>query len=183
METLRASLCGTKTHFLNLTNGRDGPLGDEEFLAMTPAGRIMVIAMTLCVSLACLTGAAVVFVTAKRLATETPVMATVAKVWSQRGAKGRDLVYHAQLIFDRKQNDGEVVHCDVPRVNLGIKPATVGATIKVAPRATSCWDPDIICETCVAPTGYHALGFLLVAAVSGLICFFLTRSAVREINS
>jgi hypothetical protein len=148
---------------------------------MTLTGRIMVITMTFFVSLGCLMGAAGVYGTAKRLATETPVPATVTKVWSERGPqKGRELVYHAQLVFDRKQNDGEIVHCDVPRVDLGIQPATVGATIKVAPRATSCWEPDVICETCVAPSGYLALGMLIIAAVSGLICLFLTLSTVRE---
>jgi hypothetical protein len=147
---------------------------------MTPTGRIMIMTITFCVSLGCLMGAAGVSAAARRLASETPVMATVARVWSERAtSKGGGLVYHARLIFDRKQNDGEIIHCDVPRVDLGIQPTTVGATIKVAPRATSCWEPDVICATCIAPTGYLALGMLTIAAVSGLICFFLAWSIVR----
>ena len=128
-------------------------------------------------------GAVGVHEKAKRLATETPVTATVAKVWSERGkSKGGGLVYHAQLIFDRKQSDGEIVHCDVPRVDLGVHPATVGATIKVAPRATTCWEPDVICETCAAPSGYLTLSLLILAAVSGLICSFLIWNTVRDIQ-
>ena len=151
---------------------------------MTPTGRMMIIVITLFVSLGCLMGAAAVYGTARRLATETPVTATVARVWSERAtSKGGGLVYHARLIFDRKQNDGEIIHCDVPRVDLGIQPTTVGAAIKVAPRATSCWEPDVICETCVAPSGILALGMLIIAAASGLICFFLMWSIVRGIQN
>ena len=143
----------------------------------------MMITMTLFASLGCLMGAVAVHVKVKRLATETPVIATIAKVWSERGqSKGRQLVYYAQLIFDRKQNDGEIVHCDVPRVNLGIQPATVGAAIKVAPRTTTCWEPDIICETCAALSDYFTLIWLVTAAVFGLICSFLIRSTLREIK-
>src|SRR5580692_3256881 len=106
-------------------------------------------------------GAGVVHEKVKRLATATPVIATVAKAWSEQGkSKGGRPVYYAQLIFDRKQNDGDIVHCDVPRVGLGQQPTTVGATIKVAPRATTCWEPDVICETCVAPSDYLTLGML-----------------------
>jgi hypothetical protein len=149
---------------------------------MTPTGRIMMMAIALVVSLGCLTGAAGVYGTARRLATETPVTATVAKVWSERTSKGQPL-YHAQLIFDRIQNDGKIVHCDVPRVFLGIQPTTDGATIKVAPRVTSCLEPDVICETCVAPSGHLALGMLIIAVASGSICFFLMRSTVRGMQN
>jgi hypothetical protein len=100
---------------------------------------------TLFVSLGCLIGAFVVHVEARRLAVETPVTATVAKVWSKRARGGP--IYFAQLIFDRKQSDGEIIHCDVPDVRIGAQPKTVGARIKVAPRLTTCWEPDIICET------------------------------------
>jgi hypothetical protein len=140
----------------------------------------MMIVFTLFAALGFLMAAAVVHDKVRRLATETPVMATVAKAWSEP-AKGGP-VYYAQMIFDRKQNDGGLVHCDVPRVSLGQQPATVGATIKVAPRATSCWEPDIICETCAAPSDTLALGMLVTAAVFGLICSFLVRSALREIK-
>jgi hypothetical protein len=144
---------------------------------------MMMMAITLAVSLGCLTGAAGVYAMARRLATETPVAATVAKVWSERTTKGGQPLYQAQLIFDRIQNDGKIVHCDVPRVFLGIQPTTAGATIKVAPRVTSCLEPDVICETCVAPSGHLALGMLIIAVVSGLICFFLMRSTVRGVQN
>jgi hypothetical protein len=143
----------------------------------------MIIAIALAISLGCLTAAAGVYGMARRLATETPVTATVARVWSERASKGGQPLYHAHLIFDRIQNDGKIVHCDAPRVFLGIQPTTVGATIKVAPRTTSCLEPDVICETCIAPTGHLALGMLIIAAVSGLICFFLMRSTVRGIQN
>lgn len=151
---------------------------------MTPSGRVMTITATFLVSLGCLLVALAVYANAKRLASETPVTATVAKVRSERGqSKGRELVYYAQLIFDRKQNDGNVIHCDVPNVFLGIQRVTVGATIMVAPRTTTCVAPDVICETCVAPSGHLALGLLIVGAVSGLICFFLVRNAVSEMQN
>jgi hypothetical protein len=139
----------------------------------------MTTVMTVFVSLACLMGALAVHGKVTRLATDTPVMATVAKAWSERKGGGGGPNY-AQLIFDRKQNDGDIVHCDVPRVGLGQQPAAVGATIKVAPRATTCWEPDVICETCAAPSDYLALGLLVTAAVFGLICFFLIRSTLRQ---
>jgi hypothetical protein len=149
---------------------------------MMPTGRIWIIEITAFLSLGCLVAAAGVQGAAHRLATATPVTATVAKVWSERAPKGGGLVYRAQLIFDRKRNDGEIVHCDVPRVDLGIHPATVGDTIKIAPRDTSCWEPDIICETCVAPSGRLALVMLIIAVISGWICFFVVRRTVREIK-
>ena len=140
----------------------------------------MVIAFTLFAALGWLMAAAVVHDKVRRLATETPVMATVAKAWSEP-AKGGP-VYYAQLIFDRKKSDGDFVHCDVPRVSLGQQATKVGAAIKVAPRTTSCWEPDVICETCTAPSNTLALGLLVTAAVFGLICSFLVRSALREVK-
>jgi hypothetical protein len=71
--------------------------------------------------------------------------------------------------------------------DLGGKPpdafAPGGATIKVAPRATSCWEPDVICATCLAPSDTLALGMLIVAAVSGLLCFFLAWGTVRGVQN
>jgi hypothetical protein len=76
-----------------------------------------------------------------------------------------------------------MVHCDVPNIFLGIQPATVGATIMIAPRATTCSEPDVICNTCVRASGSLALGFLLVAALSGLIFFFQVRNVMRDIQN
>ena len=98
-------------------------------------------------------------------------MTVVAKVWSVPDRGGP--VYFARLIFDRKQSDGETVHCEVPRVEIGHPPINVGARIKVAPQATSCWEPDIICETCAAPSDAIALDTLIAGGVSGFISFLL----------
>jgi hypothetical protein len=147
---------------------------------VTLTGRITVAVMTLPLSLGCLMAALVMHVDVKRLATETPVTATVAKVWSKQIGKGGP-TYFARLIFDRKQSDGDIIHCDVPDVLIG-PPTTVGAMIKVAPRPTTCWEPDVICETCAAPSDALALGLLIVAAVSGLICFLQFRIILREKN-
>lgn len=143
----------------------------------------MVIAATLVASLGCLIAAIGVYAKVSRLASETPVPAKVVNVRSERGhSKGRELVYYAQLIFDRKQDDGKTIHCDVPNVFLGIQPAAVGAIITVAPRPTSCVEPDVICETCVTPSNRLALAFLIVGLIFGLICFVLTRNIVRSVR-
>jgi hypothetical protein len=65
---------------------------------------------------------------------------------------------------------------------MGMRPTTVGAMIKVAPRNTTCWQPDVICETCAAPSDALALDMLIVAAVSGLICFLLLWITLGEKN-
>jgi hypothetical protein len=151
---------------------------------VTANGRIITIVMTVFVSLGCLIGALAVHGKVTRLATETPVMATVAEAWSERKPKGGGPgPNYAHLIFDRKQNDGDIVHCDVPRVGLGQQSTTAGATIKVAPRATTCWEPDVICETCAAPSDYLASGLLVAAAVFGLICSFLISSTLRKYSA
>jgi hypothetical protein len=137
--------------------------------AVLHVGRITMIVMTLLVALGCLIAAFVMHVEVERLATEMPVTATVAKVRSRMDRGQR--IYSAQLIFDRKQSDGAIIHCDVPDVQMG--PTTVGAMIKIAPRNTTCWQPDIICETCALPSDALALDMLIVAAVSGLIFFLL----------
>ena len=148
--------------------------------AMIHGGRIALAVIALLVSLGCLITAFVMHIDVKRRATETPVIATIAKVRSQIN-KG-DYIYFAQLSFDRKQGDGSMVHCDVPDVPFGMRRMTAGATIKVAPRAATCWDPDIICETCAAPSDSVALDMLMIAAISGLICFLLFWTKPRSEN-
>ncbi len=139
------------------------PVAEDAYVptrsAMLRGGRIALAVMTLLLSLGCLITALVMHVDAKRRATETPVTATVAKVWTEPSRGGP--TYFARLIFDRKQSDGETIHCDVPHVEIGL-PMKVGAMIKVAPRATTCWEPDIICESCVGPSDALALDILLV---------------------
>jgi hypothetical protein len=136
--------------------------------------------MTLLVSLGCLIAALVMHVEVKRLAKETPVTATVAQVRSKM-YKG-NLIYSVRLIFDRKQSDGNVVHCDVPDVEMGMRPTKLGEAIKVSPQNTSCFAPHIICDTCAAPSDVLALDMLMVAVVSGLICFLLFWITSREKN-
>jgi hypothetical protein len=145
---------------------------------MTPSGRVSAIGITAFISLACMVIAITVQSKADRLATETPVVAKVARVWSQAAKSGP--VYRAQLIFDRKQSDGQIVHCDVPRVDLGVMRPAVGGTIEIAPRADSCWEPDVICETCMVPSGRIALSFLMIAVASGCLCFVVTRRTLRD---
>jgi hypothetical protein len=147
--------------------------------AMLRGGRIALAVMTLVVSLGCLIAALVMHVAVKRLATETPVTATVAQVRTKMD-KG-NLMYSVRLIFDRKQSDGNVVHCDVP-VDLGMRPTRLGEAIKISPQNTSCFAPHIICDTCAAPSDAFALDMLMVAVVSGLICFLLFWITSREKN-
>ncbi len=146
--------------------------------AMLRGGRIALAVMTLLVSLGCLIAALVTHVEVKRLATETPVTATVAQVRSKM-YKG-NLIYSVRLIFDRKQGDGNVVHCDVPDVEMGMRSTKLGEAIKVSPQNTSCFAPHIICDTCAAPSDVLALDMLMVAVVSGLICFLLFWITSRE---
>src|SRR5580704_6504624 len=130
---------------------------------MTPSGRVIIITVSFLASLGCLIGALAVYATARRLASEIPVTATVVDVRSERGeAKGRELVYYARLLFDRKQDDGGTFHCDVADVFLGIHSATIGAKIRVAPQTTTCIDPDVICDTCVAPSNGIAFVILMI---------------------
>jgi hypothetical protein len=150
--------------------------------AVTPRGRIIAIEITAFISLVCMVIALTVQSNANRLAVETPVVAKVAQVWS-RAARGGP-VYRAHLIFDRKQSDGQIVHCDVPRVDLGARPPFVGGTIKIYPRAESCWEPDVVCETCMVPSGRIALSFLTIAVISGFcLCFFVTRRTVPDVQN
>lgn len=147
--------------------------------AMLRGSRTALAIVTLLVSLGCLIIALVVHTNVKRRATETPVTATVGNVWSEPGRGGP--TYFARLIFDRKQSDGEIIHCDVPHVEIG-PPIKAGTTIKVAPRSATCWEPDIICETCSQSSDALAMDMLIVAAISGLICTFLFWLTLREKN-
>ena len=147
---------------------------------MLRGGRIALAVMTLLVSFGCLIAAFIMHVEVKRLATETPVTATVAQVQSKM-YKG-NLVYSVRLIFDRKQSDGNFIHCEVPDVEMGVRPTKLGEAIKVSPQNTSCFAPHIICNTCAAPSDALALDLLMVAAVSGLVCFLLFWVTSREKN-
>jgi hypothetical protein len=148
--------------------------------AMLRGGRIALAVMTLLVSLGCLIAALVMHVEVKRLATQTPVTATVAQVRSKM-YKG-DLIYSIRLIFDRKQSDGNVVHCDVPNIEMGMRLTKLGEAIKISPQNTSCFAPHIICDTCAAPSDAFALDMLMVAVISGIICFLLFSMSLREKN-
>jgi hypothetical protein len=139
--------------------------------AMFRGGRIALGVMAGLVSFGCLIAALIMHFEVKRLATQTPVTATVAQVRTKM-YKGNQ-VYSVRLIFDRKRTDGSVVHCDLPDVEMGMRPTKLGEAIKVSPQNTSCFAPHIICDTCAAPSDDLALDLLIVAAVSGLICFLL----------
>jgi hypothetical protein len=142
--------------------------------------RVSMTVITAVGSVCFLFAALIVHQTAQRLATEPRVPAKVVKAWTQRMGKGGP-VYFAHLVFERKKADGETVRCDVPYVMIG-PPTTAGATITIAPRTTTCWEPDVICETCVQPSNSIAWGLLMAAVASGWICFVLVRRAVRENN-
>jgi hypothetical protein len=142
----------------------------------------MGILFSLIVSLTMLMVAVSVYEKAKRVATEKPVPAKVTKVWTEHGRSGRRF-YYAHLIFDRKQNDGTVVHCDVPTVSLGPQPATVGGSLTIYPSNTGCWDPDVICESCDTPYPYPSLrGALAIASISGLVLVFLSWRVTHDIR-
>lgn len=89
---------------------------------------------SLLIALGCLIGAALVHQNRRQPTTGTPIEATVAKVWTERGkSKSGEPVYYAQLIFDRQDN-GSIVHCGVSRVLIG-QSASIGATVEVFPHA------------------------------------------------
>jgi hypothetical protein len=148
--------------------------------AMLRGGRIALAVMTLLISLGCLMTALVMHIDVKRRAIDTPVTAAVVKVWIEQSKRGGP-TYFARLIFDRKQGDGEIIHCDVPHVLIR-QPVKVGTMIKVAPRATTCFEPDVICETCASPSDALALDILITGGVSGLICILLFWITLREKN-
>jgi hypothetical protein len=149
---------------------------------MTRTNQFIGILFSLIVSLTMLMVAVSVYKKAKRVASETPVPAKVTKVWTEHGRSGRRF-YYAHLIFDRKQNDGTLVHCDVPTVSLGPQPATVGGSLTIYPSNTGCWDPDVICESCDTPYPYPSLrGALVIASISGLVLVFLSWRVMRDIR-
>jgi hypothetical protein len=98
----------------------------------TVSNRVKILTYSSLICLACLVSGLAVLAKKNRLLVEIPVIATVGNVLTTPG-KGGSLSYHAQLIFDRINSDGEVVHCDVKNVPLGSRSVTVGDTIKVAP--------------------------------------------------
>jgi hypothetical protein len=84
------------------------------------------------------------------------------------------------LIFDRKDKDGAAVHCDIPKVPIGGQAMKMGDTIKVVPRIASCWDPYLICKSCIVPTKGLAWGLLVAAFVFGSIAVVVTRRVLRD---
>jgi hypothetical protein len=118
----------------------------------------------------------------RRLAADPPVTATVRKAWIEH-FKGP--VQFARLVYDRKQPDGEVVHCDVPRVRVGYRDLGLkaGDTITIAPRPNTCWEPDIICETCAPPPPHLVSVLFVISAVSGLLFGLLVWGALRAQRS
>ena len=79
--------------------------------------RANAIFVTLAVWFASLLGAVAEQQRAHRLAANPVVTATVRGAWSEH-QKGGPVPY-AHLEYDRKQPDGQSVHCDVPWVNVG----------------------------------------------------------------
>lgn len=140
--------------------------------------RVITIAATLLICLGCLIGAAVIRQNARLLA--VPVEATIASAWVERGKSNvGEPVYYARLVFDRIQNTGGIVHCDVPRVRIG-QSATIDSKIEVFPHATSCREPYVKCKTCARPSDSLELSVLIIAIVSGLICAIQIRGTLRE---
>jgi hypothetical protein len=156
------------------------PAVQDDYVLTKRGARIAFGVMAGLVSFGCLLAALIMHFEVKRLATQTPVTATVAQV-QNRMYKGV-LVYSARLIFDRTQGNGSVVHCDLPDVELGVRSAKLGETIKISPQNTSCFAPDIICDTCAAPSDAVALDLLIIAVACGLICFLLFWITSRERN-
>jgi hypothetical protein len=148
----------------------------------TVSNRVKILTYSSLICLACLVSGLAVLAKKNRLLVEIPVIATVGNVLTTPG-KGGSLSYHAQLIFDRINSDGEVVHCDVKNVPLGSRSVTVGDTIKVAPRKASCWEPDVINDTGIAPTDSLAWLLLIVAVISGLIFVFVALRVALEVQS
>jgi len=124
--------------------------------------------------------AAFIFVTKQRLSLETPANATIANVWTEGHLNKSQAYtqYYARLVFDRKQSDGTIVHCDVPRVKLGAN-APVSTTLKIFPRPTSCWDPDFLDVSDLPGDRYIPIS-LVISLASAVLSFLLFRSVVRE---
>src|ERR1700754_4711933 len=81
----------------------------------------------------------------KHISTPTTVTrsATVRDIPIGRSGAPGD---YAHLTFDRNDQNGRLVHCDVPQVHGGeiAHRLSPGDLIAIAPRVSSCWDPDII---------------------------------------
>ena len=116
---------------------------------------------------------------ANRIATNPAVMAEVKGTWFERGGKGGQVQF-AHLVFDRTQ-DGRQIHCDVNRVNINLigKNIDDGEHIKIAPLSYSCFEPDIICDSCPSwQTGMTIL--LLSSAISGILFGFLLKKEIAD---
>ena len=139
--------------------------------------RLIAIIATLFVSLVGLMNAGAMHAKIKRLATVTPTTATVIRAWREVHKNTFD---YAHITFDRKENDGHVVHCDLPKADVTRFGRTfaAGDTMLVAPRPMTCWEPDAICENC-QPDEHDVFAVLKMAAIAGLLCCYLIWSALR----
>lgn len=149
---------------------------------ITREWRVRAIFVTLGIFFASLMGAVGEQQRARRLTADPPVTATVRKAWIEH-QKGP--VQFAHLVYDRKQPEGEVAHCDVSRVRVGGSDLTLrtGDTITIAPRPNTCWEPDIICETCAPPSPQRVSVLFVISAVSGLLFSLLLWGALRALRS
>jgi hypothetical protein len=111
--------------------------------------RLLTICLSLLISIASLVAAVAAHERGLRLASNPTVIATVKNILIGRGGTSGE---YAHLIYDRKDQNGQLIHCDLPRVRIGnfARKLTNGDPVTIAPRANSCWEPDIICEICAS---------------------------------
>src|SRR4029077_4801597 len=57
-----------------------------------------------------------------------------------------------------------------------------GDTITIAPRPNTCWEPDIICETCAPPPPHLVSVLFVISAVSGLLFSLLVWGGLHALR-
>jgi hypothetical protein len=114
---------------------------------------------------------------ASRLAADERVTARVIRAWVVHGRGGGP---RADLAYERQQND-KIVHCEIANVAVGRVGRTVntGDAITVSPRPDSCWEPDVVCETC-PPEKPNMIFPLLFSAFFAAIGVFLLKKALKK---
>jgi hypothetical protein len=150
-----------------MTISRSPSISDHSDAKRAERRRVATICLCLLISLSSLIAAVAAHERGLRLASDSTVIATVKNVLMGRsGTPGE----YAHLTYDRRDQDGQFVHCDVPRVHIGniARRIAPGDLVTIAPRADSCWDPDIICDIC-APTKESVQVLSLVSVVSGVL--------------
>jgi len=150
-----------------MTIPHSNSISDQSGAKRAKERRLATICLCLLISIVSLIAAVASHERGLRLASDPRVTATVKNVLIGRNGKPGE---YAHLIYDRNDQTGRLVHCDVPRVRIGniARRLTTGDLVTIAPRANSCSEPDIICEICASSEESVAV-LSLASAVSGVL--------------